>query len=329
MRFPDTRMRRLRQSPFIRDLVREATLSVSDLVYPVFVADSPAGEADIPTMPGIRRWSEESLVRHVEQAVTARIPAIAIFPVIGAALKTPDGREAANPEGLVPRVIRRLKKEFPRLGIITDVALDPYTSHGQDGILDAKGYILNDTTVDALRQQALMQAEAGADIVAPSDMMDGRVGAIRQAFEERGFHNTMILSYAAKYASSFYSPFRDAVGSAGALGKADKKTYQMDPANGLEALREIAADIEEGADMVMVKPGLPYLDVIRRVKDRFQIPVFAYNVSGEYAMVKAAAQAGCLDEAACVLEILLSFKRSGTDAVLTYHALDAARWLKD
>jgi porphobilinogen synthase len=327
-RFPFTRPRRLRQSPFIRDLVRQTTLSISDLIYPVFVVDSASGEADIKAMPGIRRWSEDSLPRHVENAVQAGIPAIALFPVIDNTLKTSDGREAANPNGLVPRVVKRLKREFPGLGIITDVALDPYTSHGQDGIIDSSGYILNDVTVDALRKQAMVQAEAGSDIVAPSDMMDGRVGSIREALEERGFTNTMILSYAAKYASSFYAPFRDAVGSAAALGKSDKKTYQMDPGNSDEALREVAADIDEGADIVMVKPGLAYLDIIRRVKDRFNIPVFAYNVSGEYAMIKAAALAGYVDERAAVSELLLSFKRAGADAILTYHALEVAKDLQ-
>jgi porphobilinogen synthase len=320
-------LRRLRRSPFIRDLVRESTLQIKDLIYPVFVVETPAEEADIPSMPGIRRWSADNLVRHLAGAVDLGIPAVAIFPVIDTALKSTDGREAFNPNGLVPRTIARLKKEFPQLGIISDVALDPYTSHGQDGIVDGSGYILNDITVDALARQALVHAAAGADIVAPSDMMDGRVGAIRRALEERKFTETMILSYAAKYASAFYSPFRDAVGSAAALGKADKKTYQMDPANAAEALREVALDIAEGADMVMVKPGLPYLDVVRRVKDAFPVPVLAYNVSGEYAMVKAAAHAGFIDEKSCVLESLMAFRRAGADGILTYHALDAARWL--
>ena len=325
--FPQTRLRRLRRAPFIRDLVRESSLQVKDLIYPVFVVETSGEETDIPSMPGIRRWSIDNLVRHLTGAVKLDIPAVAIFPVVDTSLKSIDGREAFNPDGLVPRTIVRLKKEFPDLGLITDVALDPYTSHGQDGIVDDSGYILNDITVDALARQALVQAEAGADIVAPSDMMDGRVGLIRRALEERGRSNTMILSYAAKYASAFYSPFRDAVGSAAALGKADKKTYQMDPANSAEALREVALDIAEGADMVMVKPGLPYLDIIRRVKDAFDVPVLAYNVSGEYAMVKAAAHAGFIDEKSCVLESLLAFRRAGADGILTYHALDAARWI--
>ena len=325
--FPQTRLRRLRRAPFIRDLVRETSLDIKDLIYPVFVVETPAGETDIASMPGIRRWSLDNLTRHLTGAVELGISAVAIFPVIDPALKSVDGREAFNSKGLVPRAVARLKKEFPDLGLITDVALDPYTSHGQDGIVDDSGYILNDITVDALARQALVQAEAGADIVAPSDMMDGRVGLIRRALEERGHSNTMILSYAAKYASAFYSPFRDAVGSAAALGKADKKTYQMDPANSDEALREVALDIAEGADMVMVKPGLPYLDIIRRVKETFDVPVLAYNVSGEYAMVKAAAHAGFIDEKSCVLESLLAFRRAGADCILTYHALDAARWM--
>jgi porphobilinogen synthase len=323
-----SRPRRLRRHPFVRDLVREHTLGANDLIYPVFVVENQAEEIDIPSMPGIRRWSIDNLIRHVAVAADLGIPAIAIFPVINPSLKTVDGREAFNANGLVPRTIVRLKKEFPGLGLISDVALDPYTSHGQDGIINDAGYVLNDVTVDGLVKQALVHAEAGVDIIAPSDMMDGRIGAIRSALEARGFTETVILSYAAKYASAFYAPFRDAVGSASNLGKADKKTYQMDPANSEEALREVALDIVEGADMVMVKPGLPYLDIIRRVKDRFEVPVFGYNVSGEYAMIKAAAQAGFLDERACVLESLLAFKRAGADGVLTYHALDAARWLR-
>ena len=326
--YPMSRPRRLRRSPFVRNLVREHALGVNDLIYPVFVVESQAEECEIPAMPGIRRWSADNLVRHLAGAVELGIPAVAIFPVIDSSLKTPDGREAFNPNGLVPRTLVRLKKEFSQLGLISDVALDPYTSHGQDGICDDTGYILNDVTVDALARQSLVHAEAGADIVAPSDMMDGRVGVIRRALEERGFSETMILSYAAKYASAFYAPFREAVGSAKALAHADKKSYQMDPANASEALREIALDIAEGADMVMVKPGLPYLDIISRAKDRFDVPIFAYNVSGEYAMIKAAAQAGFIDERACVLEALLAFKRAGADAILTYHALDAARWMR-
>ena len=327
-RHPFSRPRRLRRSPFARNLIRQHALSVSDLIYPVFVVETLEEEINIPSMPGIRRWSADNLVRHLNGAVELGISAIAIFPVIDPSLKTADGREAFHSNGLVPRTLVRLKKEFPELGLISDVALDPYTSHGQDGMIDDTGYILNDLTVEALAKQALIHAEAGADIIAPSDMMDGRVGAIRMALEERGFTETMILSYAAKYASAFYAPFRDAVGSASNLGKADKKSYQMDPGNSDEALREVALDIAEGADMVMVKPGLPYLDIIRRVKERFEVPVFAYNVSGEYAMIKAAAQAGFLDEAACVLESLLAFKRAGCDGILSYHALDAARWIR-
>lgn len=323
------RPRRLRQSRFVRDLVRENTLSVQDLIYPVFVVESPAEEKSVPSMPGIQRHTVDSLLRHLNGAVELGISAVAIFPSIESAGKSTCADEAWNPHGLVPRTIERLKKELPDLGIIADVALDPYTSHGQDGLIDDTGRIKNDATVDVLVQQALVHAEAGADIVAPSDMMDGRVGAIREALEEKGHVDTMILSYAAKYASSFYAPFRDAVGSATALGSADKRTYQMDPGNSAEALREVALDLEEGADMVMVKPGLPYLDIVRRVSESFDVPVFAYNVSGEYAMIKSAVAAGYIDERACVLESMMAFKRAGAAAVLTYHALDVARWLRE
>ena len=325
---PFSRPRRLRRRPFARDLVRENSLATNDLIYPVFLVDSLQEELDIPSMPGIRRWSVDNLVRHLSVAVDLGIPAVAIFPVIDPSLKTADGREAFNSNGLVPRTIVRLKKEFPDLGLISDIALDPYTSHGQDGIIDDAGYILNDVTVNELVKQALVHAEAGVDVVAPSDMMDGRVGAIRGALEERGFTDTMILSYAAKYASAFYAPFRDAVGSAVNLGKADKKTYQMDPGNAEEAMREVALDISEGADMVMVKPGLPYLDIVYRVKAAFGVPTYAYQVSGEYAMLKAASQNDWLNEKAVVMESLLAFKRAGADGIMSYYALEVARWLK-
>jgi porphobilinogen synthase len=300
----------------------------SDLILPVFVHAGHNKVHDIASMPGVQRLSLDKLFGVAEECVALGIPLIALFPVIDDALKTEDGREALNAEGLVPTVVRELKQRFPQLGVMTDVALDPFTSHGQDGLLDTNGYILNDQTVAVLTQQALVQAEAGVDIVAPSDMMDGRVGAIRQALEARGLIHTKIMAYSAKYASAFYGPFRDAVGSAGKLGKADKKVYQMDPANGDEALREVALDIAEGADMVMVKPGMPYLDVVRRVKDEFRVPTFAYQVSGEYAMLKAAAQNGWLDHDAVMMESLLAFKRAGADGVLTYFALEAARLLK-
>jgi porphobilinogen synthase len=279
-------------------------------------------------MPGVDRLSIDLLLPVAEECVALGIPAIALFPVIDPALKTPDGNEALNPDGLLPRAVKALKQAFPQLGILSDVALDPYTSHGQDGVIDEHGFVLNDETCAVLVRQALVQAQAGVDIVAPSDMMDGRIGAIRAALEANGYTNTRIMAYSAKYASAFYGPFRDAVGSAANLGKADKASYQMDPANGDEALREVALDIAEGADMVMVKPGMPYLDIVRRVKDSFGVPTFAYQVSGEYAMLKAAAQNGWLDERACVLEALLSFKRAGADAILSYYAMDAARWLR-
>jgi porphobilinogen synthase len=326
--FPATRFRRLRRDKFTRDLVREHRLSTQDLILPVFVLDGVAREELVPSMPGVSRRSLDRLLPVAENCLECGIPVMALFPVIDPALKTADGREAMNPEGLVPRVVRELKQRFPELGLLTDVALDPFTSHGQDGLLDEQSYILNDETVAVLTQQALVQAEAGVDIVAPSDMMDGRIGAIRQALESKGHIHTRIMAYSAKYASAFYGPFRDAVGSAKNLGKADKKVYQMDPGNTDEALREVAMDIEEGADMVMVKPGMPYLDIVRRVKETFRVPTFAYQVSGEYAMIKAAAQNGWLDHDAAMMEALLAFRRAGADGVLSYFALDAARLLR-
>ena len=326
--FPQTRMRRMRHDAFSRNLMREHTLTAHDLIYPVFVTEGERLRTPIPSMPNQFRLSLDELLRVAERAVTLDIPALALFPVVEAHKKTLDGREAFNPDGLVPRVVRALKKEFPQLGIITDVALDPYTSHGQDGLIDETGYVLNDETTEVLVQQSLCNARAGADVIAPSDMMDGRIGEIRRALEAHGFVHTKIMSYAAKYASHFYGPFRDAVGSAENLGKADKKTYQMDPANVNEALHEVGLDLAEGADMVMVKPGLPYLDVIRTVKDTFKAPTFAYQVSGEYAMLCAAAQNGWLDLDTCMLEALMSFKRAGADGILTYFALEAATLLK-
>ncbi|ATD66719.1 MULTISPECIES: porphobilinogen synthase [Luteimonas] len=325
---PDTRMRRMRRDDFSRRLMRESTLTVDDLIYPVFVHEA-RGRAAVPSMPGVERLSIDELLRVAETASELRIPAIALFPVTAPDAKSLDAAAAWDDEGLCQRAVRALKSRFPGLGVITDVALDPYTSHGQDGITDDVGYVVNDITVEALVRQALSHARAGADVVAPSDMMDGRVRAIREALEADGHVHTRILAYAAKYASAFYGPFRDAVGSAGALGKADKSTYQMDPGNADEAMREIAQDLDEGADMVMVKPGMPYLDIVRRAKDEFGVPVFAYQVSGEYAMLKAAAANGWLDERRCVLEALLGFKRAGADGVLTYFALDAARWLRE
>ena len=326
--FPQTRMRRMRHDAFSRNLMREHTLTAHDLIYPVFVTEGERLRTPIPSMPNQFRLSLDELLRVAERAVTLDIPALALFPVVEAHKKTLDGREAFNPDGLVPRVVRALKKEFPQLGIITDGALDPYTSHGQDGLIDETGYVLNDETTEVLVQQSLCNARAGADVIAPSDMMDGRIGEIRRALEAHGFVHTKIMSYAAKYASHFYGPFRDAVGSAENLGKADKKTYQMDPANVNEALHEVGLDLAEGADMVMVKPGLPYLDVIRTVKDTFKAPTFAYQVSGEYAMLCAAAQNGWLDLDTCMLEALMSFKRAGADGILTYFALEAATLLK-
>lgn len=322
------RPRRLRRDAFSRRLVREHRLAPEDFIYPVFVHGQP-GRAPVPSMPGVERLSIEALLEVADEAQALGIPALALFPVTPPEAKSEDAREAWNPDGLAQRAVRALKARFPALGVITDVALDPFTTHGQDGLLDASGDVANDATVEALVKQALSHAEAGADVVAPSDMMDGRVGALRDALEAAGHVNTRILAYSAKYASSFYGPFRDAVGSAANLGKGGKHTYQMDPANTDEALREVALDLEEGADMVMVKPGLPYLDIVRRVKDRFGAPTFAYQVSGEYAMLKAAAMNGWLDERACVLESLLAFKRAGADGILTYFALDAARWLRE
>jgi len=318
----------MRRDAFSRRMMRESRLSADDLIYPVFVHDR-AGRAAVPSMPGVERVSIDELLRVAETASALRIPALALFPVTEPDAKTPDAAAAWDDTGLCQRAIGAIKTRFPELGVITDVALDPYTSHGQDGLVDATGYVLNDETVDALVKQALSHARAGADVVAPSDMMDGRIGAIRRALEADGFIHTRILAYAAKYASAFYGPFRDAVGSAAALGSADKRTYQMDPGNGDEALREVALDLDEGADMVMVKPGLPYLDIVRRVKERFGVPTFAYQVSGEYAMLKAAFANGWLDERRCTLEALLAFKRAGADGILSYFALDAARWLRE
>ena len=329
--FPSARPRRLRRDGFTRNLVRENQLSSHDLIYPVFVTEGSRTRFPVASMPGVERLTLDLLLPVAEECQRLEIPVMALFPVIDTSLKTYDGKEATNPDGLVPRVVRALKKEFPNLGVMTDVALDPFTSHGQDGIPDTRpeeeGYILNDETTRMLVQQALVQAEAGVDIVAPSDMMDGRIGAIRQALEAKNLIHTRIMAYSAKYASAFYGPFRDAVGSAGNLGKSNKKSYQMDPANSDEALREVAMDIAEGADMVMVKPGMPYLDVVRRVKDEFKVPTFAYQVSGEYAMLKGAAANGWLDHDAVMLESLLAFKRAGADGILTYFALEAARAL--
>ncbi len=325
--FPALRMRRLRREDFSRRLVREHALSVDDLIYPVFVQEGSGRRDPVASMPGVERLSVDTLLPVAERCARARIPVIAIFPVIDPALKTADGRIAADPDGLVPRAVRALKSRFPELGVLTDVALDPYTSHGQDGVIDDEGYVLNEPTVEILVEQALTQAAAGVDIVAPSDMMDGRIGAIRRALETAGRPHTKIMAYSAKYASAFYGPFRDAVGSAANLGKGNKKTYQMDPANSDEALREVALDIREGADMVMVKPGMPYLDIVRRVKDAYGFPTFVYQVSGEYAMLKAAAANGWLDDRAVALESLLAMKRAGADGILTYYALDAAGWL--
>ena len=326
--FPASRPRRLRRDEFTRALVREHAVTVNDLILPVFVLPGKNKTENIASMPGVQRLSLDQLLPVADECVRLGIPVMALFPVIDPKHKSEDGAEAVNPQGLVPKVVRELKKRFPELGILTDVALDPYTSHGQDGVRDASGYILNDETVKILAQQALVQAEAGVDIVAPSDMMDGRIGAIRNTLEKRGHIHTRIMAYSAKYASAFYGPFRDAVGSAGNLGKGNKKVYQMDPANTDEALREVALDIAEGADMVMVKPGMPYLDIVRRVKDEFRVPTFAYQVSGEYAMLKAAALNGWLDNDAVMMESLLAFKRAGADGVLTYFALEAARLIR-
>jgi porphobilinogen synthase len=326
--YPSSRPRRLRRDAFTRALVAEHRLAPSDLILPVFVLEGQGIAQDVASMPGVQRLTLDRLLPVAEECVQRGIPVLALFPVLEARLKSADGREAMNPDGLIPRIAAELKKRFPELGLMTDVALDPYTTHGQDGLLDATGYILNDETVAVLAKQALVQAEAGVDIVAPSDMMDGRIGAIRDALEESGRIHTRIMAYSAKYASAFYGPFRDAVGSAANLGKSDKKVYQMDPANSDEALREVALDLAEGADMVMVKPGMPYLDIVRRVKDEFRVPTFAYQVSGEYAMLKAAAANGWLAHDAVMMESLLAFKRAGADGVLTYFALDAARLIQ-
>lgn len=327
--FPQKRMRRMRRDEFSRRLMRENQLHANDLIYPVFVLEGEKQEEKVPSMPGVVRQSLDVLLSRAEKCLELGIPALAIFPVIDARLKNETASEALNPSGLVPRVVSALKARFPELGIITDIALDPYTSHGQDGLIDDSGYVMNEETVVVLTQQALTHAQAGADVVAPSDMMDGRIGAIRTALEARGFIHTRILAYSAKYASSFYGPFRDAVGSATNLGAGNKYTYQMDPANSDEALWEVGLDLEEGADMVMIKPGLPYLDIVRRIKKRFGAPTFVYQVSGEYAMLKAAGQNGWLDEKACVLEALLACKRAGADGILTYYAMEVAEWLKE
>ncbi len=326
--FPARRMRRMRRDDFSRRLMRETALSVDDLIWPVFVLEGAGQREAVPSMPGVERLGIDVLLEEAARVVELGIPAVALFPVTPAAFKSEDAREAYNPEGLAQRAVMALKKEFPHLGVITDVALDPFTTHGQDGLIDEEGYVLNDETVEVLVKQALSHAAAGADIVAPSDMMDGRVGAIRSALESAGHIHTRILAYSAKYASSFYGPFRDAVGSAANLGAGNKYTYQMDPANSDEALWEVGLDLEEGADMVMVKPGMPYLDIVRRLKDQFGVPTFVYQVSGEYAMLKAASNNGWLDERAVVLESLLSIKRAGADAILTYYARDAAAWLQ-
>ncbi len=326
--FPNVRLRRNRRDGFSRRLVRENALTADDLIYPVFVCEGSKVRDPVASMPEVVRHSPDELLRTAEDCLALGIPVLALFPHIDPALKTPDGAEAANPDGLVPRTVALLKSRFPELGVLTDVALDPYTSHGQDGLIDEHGQLLNEATVEVLVRQALTQAQAGVDIVAPSDMMDGRIGAVRRALDAQDRIHTRIMAYSAKYASAFYGPFRDAVGSAASLGAADKATYQMDPANRLEALREVAADIREGADMVMVKPGLPYLDVLREVKDAFGMPTYAYQVSGEYAMIKAAAANGWLDHDKVMMESLLAFKRAGGDGILTYFAMAAARKLR-
>jgi porphobilinogen synthase len=328
-RFPERRMRRSRRDDFSRRLVRESRLTPDDLILPVFVIEGEGGVEPVPSMPGVSRRSIDELLRLTEQALTLGIPALAIFPVVPLNLKTGGAEEAYNPEGLVPRTVRAVKKRFPEMGVITDIALDPYTIHGQDGLVDDSGYVVNDETLEVLARQAASHAEAGVDIVAPSDMMDGRIGAIRRALDDRKFIHVRVLAYAAKYASAFYGPFRDAVGSGANLGKGDKKTYQMDPGNTDEALHEVALDLAEGADYVMVKPGMPYLDIVRRVKERFQVPTFVYQVSGEYAMLSAAAERGWLERDAVMMEALLAFKRAGADAILTYFALEAAQKLRE
>ncbi len=327
--FPQIRLRRGRRTAALRSLIAETGLTCGDLIYPLFVLDGENRAEPVPSMPGIHRRSVDGILAELAEAVTLGIPAVALFPVIDEAQKSPDGSECTNPNGLIQRTVKAIKDGCPDLIVITDVALDPYTTHGQDGIIDTSGYVLNDETVAMLARQAVSQAAAGADIVAPSDMMDGRIGAIRNELEAASYHNTLILAYAAKYASCFYGPFRDAVGSATNLARGDKSTYQMDPSNSSEALREIGLDIDEGADFIMVKPAMPYLDVVRRVRDTFDVPTFAYQVSGEYAMLKAAAGHGWLDERKAVLESLLCIKRAGASAILTYHALAAARWLAE
>ncbi|WP_444996629.1 porphobilinogen synthase [Aliikangiella sp. IMCC44359] len=327
--YPVKRPRRMRTDDFSRRLMAEHRVSADDLIYPVFVLEGVNKTEAIASMPGIERKTLDQLLIELEEVVALKIPAIALFPVIDSAKKSLLAEEAYNPEGLVQQTVKAVKTKFPELGVITDIALDPYTSHGQDGIIDEQGYVLNEQTIEVLVKQAVSHAKAGADIVAPSDMMDGRIGAIREALEAKGYVNTKILAYSAKYASAYYGPFRDAVGSSGNLGKADKKTYQMDPANGDEAFHEVALDLNEGADMVMVKPGMPYLDVIYRVKQNFKVPVMAYHVSGEFAMLKAASANGWIDEKKCVLEAMVGFKRAGTDAILTYYAKDVARWIAE
>jgi len=329
MTFPATRMRRMRTHSFSRNLMRETRLCAENLIWPVFLLEGDDSVQAVSSMPGVERMSIDRLLPAARQAHQLGIPAIALFPVVPSEFKSTDAREAWNPEGLAQRAVGALKEHIPTLGVITDVALDPFTTHGQDGLIDDTGYVMNDATIDVLVKQALSHAEAGADIVAPSDMMDGRIGAIRQALETEGFPNTRILAYSAKYASGFYGPFRDAVGSAGNLGTGNKYSYQMDPANSDEALREVALDLDEGADMVMIKPAMPYLDIVRRVKEAFTAPTFAYQVSGEYAMLKAAAMNNWLDEKTVVLESLTSIRRAGADAILTYYAVQAAQWLNE
>lgn len=327
--FPRVRMRRMRHDDFSRRLMRENVITPDDLIYPVFVMEGEGIRQPVPTMPGVERYSLDELLKVAGECVELGIPMLALFPQIDASLKTPDGREAANDDGLIPRTVRALKKAYPELGIMTDVALDPYTSHGQDGLIDETGYILNDETVEVLLKQAMTHARAGADVIAPSDMMDGRIGRLRDLLEAEGFINTRIMAYSAKYASSYYGPFRDAVGSSSNLGKSNKAVYQQDPANTDEALWEVGLDLEEGADMVMVKPGVPYLDVLWRVKNEFKCPTFAYHVSGEYAMLKFAAKAGAIDEKKITMETMICFKRAGADGILTYCAMDVARWIKE
>ena len=327
--YPSVRMRRMRRDDFSRRLMREHRITADDLIYPVFVLDGDNRTEPVASMPGVERVTLDRLLPIAEECVRLKVPVIALFPVIEQSLKSADGREAINPDGVVPRIASELKRRFPELGVLTDVALDPYTTHGQDGVVNSEGYVLNDETIEILKQQALLQAQAGVDIVAPSDMMDGRIGAIRSALEENGAIHTRIMAYSAKYASAFFAPFRDAVGSSSNLGASNKMTYQMDPANADEALWEVGLDLAEGADMVMVKPGMPYLDIVRRVKDAFKAPTFVYQVSGEYSMLKAAAANGWLDEKKVVLESMLSFKRAGADGILTYFGLQVARWLRE